>query len=126
MDYDINDTAPEHKSGISSAARGELEERALALSDDPCVAVILAAAGYPGTPRSGDVITGLDEATAAGCQVLHAGTAADADGAIVTAGGRVLAVAARGADLDAARELAYRGADLITFDGRQMRRAIGS
>ncbi len=111
---------------LTSAARGELEERALALSDDPCVAVILAAAGYPGTPRSGDVITGLDEATAAGCQVLHAGTAADADGAIVTSGGRVLAVAARGSDLDAARDLAYRGADLITFDGRQMRRDIGS
>ncbi len=111
---------------LTSAARGELEERALALSDDPCVAVILAAAGYPGTPRSGDVITGLDEATAAGCQVLHAGTAADAAGAIVTSGGRVLAVAARGTDLDTARSLAYRGADLIHFDGRQMRRDIGS
>ncbi len=111
---------------LTSAARGQLEERPLVLSDDPCVAVILAAAGYPGTPRSGDVITGLDEATAAGCQVLHAGTAAGDGGAIVTSGGRVLAVAARGTDLDAARTLAYRGADLINFDGRQMRRDIGS
>lgn len=111
---------------LTAAAKGELEERSLAISDDPCVAVILAAAGYPATPRSGDVITGLEDAAAAGCQVLHAGTSTNDDGAIVTSGGRVLAVAARGTDLTSAQDLAYRGADLIHFDGRQMRRDIGS
>ena len=111
---------------LSAAADGQLPDRPLAISTDPCVAVVLAAHGYPATPRSGDIITGLDEAAAAGCQVLHAGTAAGADGTIVTAGGRVLAVAARGATMDQARALAYAGVDCIQFDGRQVRRDIGS
>ncbi len=111
---------------LCAAADGKLEERPLRLSEDPCVVVILAAAGYPGTPRAGDRISGLDEAAAAGCQVLHAGTTSDGNGAIVTSGGRVLGVGARARTLDAARELAYRGADLINFDGRQLRRDIGS
>lgn len=109
-----------------AAADGALDERPLQLSREPCVAVVIAAAGYPGTPRGGDVITGLDDASATGAQVLHAGTAANADGAIVTAGGRVLAVAARGPDVAAARQRAYAGADLIHFDGRQLRRDIGA
>jgi len=111
---------------LQAAADGRLEERPLQLSDDPCVVVILAAAGYPGTPRAGDVIDGLDAAAAVGCQVLHAGTAAGDGGAIVTSGGRVLGVGARAGTLEAACELAYRGADLINFNGRQMRRDIGS
>lgn len=111
---------------LAAAADGELEERPLEISDDPCVVVILAAAGYPDTPRGGDVISGLDAAAATGCQVLHAGTAADGAGAIVTSGGRVLGVGARAESLNAALALAYRGADLIHFDGRQMRRDIGS
>lgn len=110
---------------LTAAADGALEDRPLRVSADACVAVVLAAADYPGTPRVGDTITGLDEATAAGCQVLHAGTAAR-DGAIVTAGGRVLAVAARATDVAAARAKAYTGVDLIHFDGRQVRRDIGS
>jgi phosphoribosylamine---glycine ligase len=111
---------------LTAAADGALEERPLRLSDDPCVAVVLAAHNYPGTPRAGDAITGLDEASSTGAQVLHAGTAADADGNIVTAGGRVLAVAARGPDIATARARAYAGADLIHFDGRQLRRDIGA
>ncbi len=111
---------------LSAAADGHLDDRPLALSPEPCVAVVLAAAGYPATPRAGDVITGLDDAADAGCQVLHAGTSTDDTGNVVTSGGRVLAVAARGPDLTAARERAYAGADLIHFDGRQMRRDIGA
>lgn len=111
---------------LIAAADGALDERPLRLSAEPCVAVVMAAAGYPGTPRSGDVIDGLDDASASGAQVLHAGTATDGDGQIVTAGGRVLAVAARGIDVAAARQGAYAGADLIHFDGRQMRRDIGA
>ena len=111
---------------LIAAAGGRLDERPLRLSPDPCVAVVLAAHGYPGTPRSGDVIEGLDTASATGAQVLHAGTSADADGRIVTAGGRVLAVAARGPDVHTARQRAYAGADLIHFDGRQLRRDIGA
>jgi len=110
---------------LIAAADGRLEDRPLSISPEPCVAVVLAAAGYPGPPRAGDPIEGLDEAAAAGVEVLHAGTAADGDGRIVTSGGRVLAVAARGADVAAARRRAYDGAELIRFDGRQMRTDIG-
>jgi phosphoribosylamine--glycine ligase len=56
--------------------------------------------------------------------VTHAGTAADDEGRVVTAGGRVLSVTALGADLDAARRGAYAAAEMIEFDGRQMRRDI--
>jgi phosphoribosylamine--glycine ligase len=109
-----------------AAADGSLEERPLRLAPEPCVAIVLAAVGYPGTPRAGDVIDGLDEAAATGVEVLHAGTDTDGDGRIVTAGGRVLAVAARGADVATARERAYAGARLIRFAGRQMRSDIGA
>jgi len=111
---------------LIAAADGRLDDRPLRLSPDPCVAVVLAAAGYPGTPRSGDPIEGLDEAAALGVEVLHAGTAANGDGRIVTAGGRVLAVAARGVDVATARDRAYAGAERIRFDGRQMRTDIGA
>ncbi len=111
---------------LSAAADGHLDDRPLALSPEPCVAVVLAAAGYPAPPRAGDVITGLDDAADTGCHVLHAGTSTDDTGNVVTSGGRVLAVAATGPDLTTARERAYAGADLIHFDGRQMRRDIGA
>ena len=111
---------------LIAAADGRLEDRPLRLSLEPCVAVVLAAAGYPGTPRGGDAIDGLDEAAALGVEVLHAGTTTNGDGRIVTAGGRVLAVAARGADVAAARSHAYAGAERIRFDGRQMRTDIGA
>jgi phosphoribosylamine--glycine ligase len=111
---------------LIAAADGRLEDRPLAVAADPCVAVVLAAAGYPGPPRAGDVIHGLDDAAAAGCEVLHAGTATNDANDVVTAGGRVLAVAARGPSVAAARERAYAGAALISFDGRQMRRDIGA
>jgi phosphoribosylamine--glycine ligase len=110
---------------LIAAADGRMEDRPLRISPEPCVAVVLAADGYPGPPRGGDPIDGLDDAAAAGVEVLHAGTATDADGRIVTAGGRVLAVAARGADVDAARRRAYDGAALIRFAGSQMRTDIG-
>jgi len=91
------------------------------------VTVILAAAGYPDKPRSGDVISGLEfAARVPGVQVFHAGTKRNADGEIVTAGGRVLAVTAMGADLAEARKLAYKAADMISFAGKQMRTDIGT
>jgi len=71
-------------------------------TDGAAVAVVIAAEGYPGRPRLGDVITGAD---AAG--VLHAGTRRRADGAVVSCGGRVLSIVGTGPDLAAAREDAY-------------------
>jgi phosphoribosylamine---glycine ligase len=87
--------------------------------------VILAAAGYPDRPRSGDVINGLATAAETGALVFHAGTSIDDDGTVRTAGGRVLAVVGRGEDVDAARAVAERAADAITWDGLQRRHDIG-
>jgi phosphoribosylamine--glycine ligase len=109
---------------LTAAAGGGLEEARVRVSDGAAVAVVLAAAGYPGTPRAGDPIAGLDEAAALGAEVYHAGTAPGPGGTVVTAGGRVLAVSARGSGGAEARERAYAAAERITFDGRQMRRDI--
>src|SRR3954467_2291916 len=84
--------------------------------------LVLASAGYPASASKGDVIAGLD-GLPAGLEVTHAGTARR-NGDIVTAGGRVLNVTALGTTPAEAREAAYAGADLITFDGRQLRRDI--
>ena len=92
---------------------------------DPRAAVtlVLASAGYPESPRTGDPISGLDAAPG-GVEVTHAGTRRREDGAIVTAGGRVLNVTALGDDIAAARAAAYAAADSIAFEGRQLRRDI--
>ena len=79
------------------------------------VTVVRAAAGYPGTPRTGDVITGAEQGG-----VIHAGTRRRDDGAIVSSGGRVLSVTATGATLEAAREAAYALASTVHLtDGQQ-------
>jgi phosphoribosylamine--glycine ligase len=97
--------------------------------DDPAwderwaVSVVLASGGYPESASTGDVISGLD-AVPAEVEVTHAGTGWGTGGEIVTAGGRVLNVTALGDGPGAAREAAYAAADLITFEGRQLRRDI--
>jgi phosphoribosylamine---glycine ligase len=87
------------------------------------VTLVLASAGYPASSSSGDVIEGLDRVPS-GVEVTHAGTARREDGAIVTAGGRVLNVTALGPDPASARADAYAAADLIHFQGRQLRSDI--
>jgi phosphoribosylamine--glycine ligase len=111
---------------LASAARGALDPHAATVAEGRhALAVVMAAAGYPGSPRAGDRIEGLDRASAAeGVLVHHAGTARH-DGAVVTAGGRVLAVTARGRSLEEARERAYGAASCIHFDGMVLRRDIG-
>jgi phosphoribosylamine--glycine ligase len=86
------------------------------------VTVVLASRGYPQSSSSGDVIRGLD-AIHGDVEIVHAGTA-ERDGEIVTDGGRVLNVTALGADAEEARRAAYAAADMIEFDGRQLRRDI--
>ncbi len=85
-----------------------------------------ASASASGMSGTGDVITGLEEAAATGAELYHAGTAPGPEGTIVTAGGRVLAVSARGDSVGDARAKAYAAADLIRFDGKQMRRDIAA
>lgn len=91
------------------------------------VTVVVAAEGYPESPRKGDRITGVADANAIdGVDVIHAGTATDADGNLVTAGGRVLAVTAVGSDLTEARSRAYEGIALIGIDGAHHRTDIAA
>ncbi|MEW2551607.1 phosphoribosylamine--glycine ligase [Streptomyces zhihengii] len=94
--------------------------------DDAAVTVVVASHNYPGTPRTGDPIEGLDEVAAEDAPhayVLHAGTRQDGD-AVVSAGGRVLSVTATGKDLAQARERAYRAVARIRLDGSQHRTDI--
>jgi phosphoribosylamine--glycine ligase len=108
---------------LERAARaGGLAGAELEWASDWAVTVVLASAGYPASSSSGDVIAGLDRVPP-GVEVTHAGTARS-DGDVVTAGGRVLNVTALGDGPRAARDAAYAAADLITFDGRQLRRDI--
>ncbi len=109
---------------LAGAARGDLSQVHVGTRNGACLAVVLAAAGYPASPRTGDVISGLPSAPADGTFVFHAGTARSGD-AVVTAGGRVLAVGARATDLAAARALAYEVVSRISFDGAQHRTDIG-
>jgi phosphoribosylamine--glycine ligase len=102
---------------------GGLGSTTLEWAPDTAVTLVLASRGYPASSSSGDPITGLDRVPD-GVWVTHAGTARGPDGSFVTAGGRVLSVTGLGADAAAARESAYAAADMIEFDGKQIRRDI--
>ena len=84
----------------------------------------MAAAGYPDSPRKGDAIHGLPSASSDDTHVFHAGTT-EANGQIVTSGGRVLCVTALGDNVRSAQKRAYEVVDQIHFDGMQCRRDIG-
>ena len=97
---------------------------AIELDPQPAVTVVMASAGYPGAIETGKKISGLEDcAKMENVQVFHAGTRAE-NGDIVTNGGRVLAVTALGADLAAARDLAYAAVNKIDFEGCHYRRDI--
>ena len=105
--------------GTLSSMQPEWDRRA-------AVCVILASGGYPGSYEKGKPISGLEAAAALeGVEIFHAGTKIT-DGRIATHGGRVLGVSALAEDLEAARALAYRAADRISFDGAQRRNDIGA
>jgi phosphoribosylamine--glycine ligase len=109
---------------IEAALDGRLDQVQATWDPRPAIGVVLAAGGSPGKVRSGDAIAGLDAVAGADVKVFHAGTRLDADGHVVTAGGRVLTVCALGDDLAAARDRAYAAARAIRFDGMFMRRDI--
>ncbi|WEV26277.1 phosphoribosylamine--glycine ligase [Streptomyces sp. 71268] len=110
------------------AATGTLEmEPPLRWSDGAAVTVVIASHNYPGTPRTGDPITGLAEADGREkTYVLHAGTRRDESGGVVSAGGRVLSVTATGSSLAKARERAYDAVKLIELDGSHHRTDIAA
>jgi phosphoribosylamine---glycine ligase len=108
---------------LEAAVDGRLDTVQPQWSPQPALGVVMAAAGYPGTPRKNDAISGLD-ADLGSAKVFHAGTA-EHDGAVVTSGGRVLCVVARGDSVRAAQQAAYAAVNKIRWDGVQYRSDIG-
>ncbi|MEW2221250.1 phosphoribosylamine--glycine ligase [Streptomyces sp. NPDC006990] len=113
---------------LYAAATGTLADfPALRWSDGAAVTVVVAAHGYPAEPRKGDAVEGLAEIVredGPDAYVLHAGTRADADGTVRSAGGRVLSVTATGADLTEARERAYTAVGRVRLAGSHHRTDI--
>jgi phosphoribosylamine--glycine ligase len=109
---------------LAGVATSRLDSVAVKVLPRHAIAVVLASEGYPGKPRTGDVIEGLDDAARVPrVNVLHAGTRREG-GRLVTAGGRVLIVTATGATLREARDTAYEGVGRVRFRGMQVRRDI--
>ena len=108
------------------AANGQLAGSSLDVDPRAAACVVLAAPGYPGVTSLGGEISGLWAGDAVGAQVLHAGTRRGADGAVETAGGRVLGVTALGHDVAAAVSAAYRRVEGVRFPGMQFRKDIGA
>jgi phosphoribosylamine--glycine ligase len=110
---------------LMAGAGGDFEGQQLEISKKASACVVLASQGYPESPVTGQVITGLDRAaTQSGVQVFHAGTKEE-NGQIVTAGGRVLNVCAMGATLSQALSEVYSAADEVKWKGKTVRRDIG-
>jgi phosphoribosylamine--glycine ligase len=103
-----------------------LHGRMLPTTGDAAVAVVLAAANYPETPRKGDAISGLEDAARGGATIFHAGTTRDEDCTYRTNGGRVLAVVGLGTTISAARAAAEAAADKVAWSGMQRRRDIAA
>jgi phosphoribosylamine---glycine ligase len=111
---------------LASRQRGGLADYEAEFGDDWAVTVVLASAGYPASSSTGDAIGGLEEAARIeGAEVTHAGTVRQGD-RVVTAGGRVLNVTGIGPTAADARRRAYDAAELISFEGRQMRTDIAA
>ena len=106
-------------------AEHRLDSRKLEWSGEPTASVVLVASGYPGKVENGKRIGGLQEAgRLEGVKIYHAGTRME-DGNVVTAGGRILNVTARGNTLAQALDRAYAACEVINFDGKDYRKDIG-
>jgi len=109
---------------LEASVVGRVSDGDFKWSRDASVCVVMASGGYPGTFEVGKKIAGLDEAGSVdGVEVFHAGTT-KRDGSFYTAGGRVLGVSARAADLEKAVQRAYEACEKIRFDGAHYRRDI--
>lgn len=111
---------------VDACIDGTLDEITLEFEENAAVCVVLASEGYPVSYRKGYEITGLDRfEDRDDFYCFHAGTSRNADGKIVTNGGRVLGVTAKGSDLKEAREKAYKAAEWVSFANKYMRHDIG-
>ena len=112
---------------LHGAASGRVSADAVAFDDDAAVTVVCASERYPRSPRTGDVIKGLDEARSIdGVTVFCAGVGRSDAGDLVTAGGRVLSITGRGATIEQARKLAYDGVGSVSWPGMQYRHDIAA
>lgn len=107
---------------LLKAAQGKLDQASISWDPRTALGVVMASYNYPGTPRTGDVITGIP-APQENCVTFHAGSALK-DNQLVTSGGRVLCVTALGDTVQQARETAYATVKQIKFDGQQYRSDI--
>ena len=111
---------------INACVDARLDQIDVVFSRRSAVTVVLAAHGYPGAVRTGDVISGLEDAVKLDAvAVFHAGTRLAEDGTVQSSGGRVLTVTSTGDSFEEARERAYAALDRIHMDGGQFRRDIG-
>ncbi len=111
---------------LYACATGTLDPQMITWDNGWALSVVLTSAGYPGSYEVGKEITGVEDAEdVEGVTVFHAGTKRGKDGELLTAGGRVLNVTAQAPTFEEARELAYRAADLIHFEGKTLRKDIG-
>ncbi len=109
---------------VEAALDGRLDQVEAQWDPRPALGVVMAAKNYPGTPRTGDAISGLDRRTLPDTKVFHAATRSDGD-RVLTAGGRVLTVCALGLDVADAQRRAYETLRGISWDGEFHRRDIG-
>ena len=109
---------------FEGVAEGNLASRQLEIDERAAVCVMLVSGGYPGKYEKGKVITGIGDVQ--GSVVFHAGTALDAEGRTITAGGRVIAVSSYGKDKAEALAKSFAEAQKIQFDGKYFRRDIGA
>ena len=109
---------------VWACVNGTLDKVDVRWSADASVCVVMASKGYPGSYTTGLPISGLDDVDP-GVVVFHAGTRRDAEGRVVTAGGRVLGVTAKDRTLEEARRKAYANVERISFEGAHYRRDIG-
>lgn len=106
-----------------AACDGKLDTKTCEYDERPAVGVVLAAEGYPQSPRKGDVISGLESVAEPGSKIFQAGTKQN-DGKIVTSGGRVLCATALGSDIKEARDNAYKLAETVSWNGMFYRNDI--
>jgi phosphoribosylamine--glycine ligase len=109
---------------MQATIAGNLGSLEVKIRSGSALTVVLAAPGYPESPRTGGVITGSEQTPEEGSMIFHAGTETK-DGHIVSSGGRVMAVTGFGSDLSSASRKAYQAVQLIRFDGMHYRKDIG-